>query len=377
MKILHVITGLNVGGAETMLARLTDALGPPAYEHLVISLIDGGGVAQRLREIGVAMHSLGMKPGRPSLTALTKLRGLIRRTRPDVIHGWMYHGNLAATMATLGGRGKPPLLWSIRQSLYDLQKEKSSTRLAIRAGAYFSNRAHLIFYNSETSAHQHKAYGYSRHKSHLIPNGFDTDSFKPDREARQSVRAELRVPQDSILIGLVSCFHPMKDHVNFFRATEYLVQRHPDIHFLLAGSGVTEDQPEFADLIHKSAFPARIHLLGERHDMPRLTAALDIASSSSWGEAFSNSIAEAMACAVPCVGTDVGDTRKIIGDTGIVIPPRNAEALASGWRVLIERGHEGRETLGKRARQQILDRYSLAVVAQQYAQVYAHVTGAA
>lgn len=376
-KILHVITDLNVGGAETMLARLAGALESPEYKHTVVSLSDGGAVAQYLREMGVAVHSLGMKQSRPSLMALARLRQLIRRTAPDVINGWMYHGNLAATMATLGRKRKPPLLWSIRQSLYSLQREKSVTRLTIRAGAYFSTQARLIFYNSATSAHQHEAYGYCRRKSVLIPNGFDTDRFKPASDARQAVRAELRIPQDSILIGLIARFHPMKDHGNFFRAAAYLTQRHPDIHFLLAGSGVTEDQPAIADLIQGSVFRDRMHLLGERHDMPRLTAALDIASSSSsWGEAFSNSIGEAMACGVPCVGTDVGDTRKIIDDTGIVVPPQDAEALASGWRVLIEHGRQGRHNLGKRARQRILDCYSLAAVAQQYAQVYARVMGA-
>lgn len=375
MKIFHVITGLNVGGAEMMLARLTGTLRPPEYEHSVVSLTEVGAIAQRLREAGVDVHSLGMKRGRPSWVALAGLRQLIKCTTPDVVHGWMYHGNMAATIAVLGGRDKPALLWSIRHSLYDLRKEKSLTRLTIRFGTYFSTRPQFIIYNSVTSTRQHEAYGYCRRWSHLIPNGFDTNCFKPDSEARQAVRAALHIPQDSILIGLVARYHPIKDHSNFFRAAAYLAQQHPNIHFLLAGSGVTEEQPIFADFMQKSICRHRMHLLGERHDIPQLTAALDIASSCSRGEAFSNSIGEAMACAVPCVGTDVGDTREIIGDTGLVVPPRDAQALAAGWRALIELGHRGREELGKQARQRIVERYSLAAVVQQYAQVYAQVTG--
>lgn len=376
VKILHVITGLTAGGAETMLVRLIGALEPPGYEHTVVSLIEGGTFEQRLRETGVAVHSLSMKQGIPSWTGLVRLRRLIRRIMPDVIHGWMYHGNLAAAMAVLGGRSKPELLWSIRHSLYDLRKEKSLTQLTIRIGAHFSARPRLIIYNSATSTRQHEDYGYSRRWSHVIPNGFDTDFFKPDSEARQAARAALHIPQDSILIGLIARYHPIKDHGNFFRAAALLAQRHPDIHFLLAGSGVTEEQPVFADLMRNSICRHRMYLLGERHDIPQLTAALDIASSSSWSEAFSNSIGEAMACAVPCVGTDVGDTRKIIDDSGLVVPPRDAEALAAGWHTLIEHGSQGRKSLGERARKRILDHYSLTAVAQQYAQVYARVIGA-
>jgi glycosyltransferase involved in cell wall biosynthesis len=371
MKILHVITGLNVGGAEIMLTRLVGALQPPRYAHSVASLTDGGAVAQRLRRRGIVVRSLGMKQGRPSLIALAKLRRLVRNIAPDIVHGWMYHGNLAATMATLGSRTQPPLLWSIRHSLHVLEKEKSSTRFAIRAGTYFSTHPRFIFYNSVTSQHQHEAYGYCRRVSHLIPNGFDTDHFKPDSEMRQAVRAELRVPQNTILIGLVARYDPMKDHANFFRAAACMIEQHPNIHFLLAGRDVTVEHPLFAELMHKSVFRDQVHLLGERDDVPRLTAALDVASSSSLGEAFSNSIAEAMACSVPCVGTDVGDTAKIIGDTGVVVPPHDAGALAAGWQTLISCGRQGREELGQRARQKILERYSLAAVAQQYAQIYA------
>ncbi|MDN5850021.1 MAG: glycosyltransferase [Nitrococcus sp.] len=359
-----------------MLVRLVTALRAPTYEHVVVALGEETPVAAYLADVGVRVYCLGLRPSRPSLLALSQLRRVARTEHPDVIHGWMYHGNLAATMAATGRRHRPPVLWSIRHSLYSLQAEKPMTRLVIHGGKYFSNRAHLILYNSETSTQQHEAFGYCRYKSLLIPNGFSTDIFKPDCKARRDVRAELSIPQHSILIGLIARFHPMKDHGNFFGAAGYLTQNHPDVHFLLAGNGVTPEEPIFASLMQKSDFRDRIHLLGDRCDVPRLTAALDIASSASaWGEAFSNAIGEAMACAVPCVGTDLGDTRKIIGDTGLVVPAGDADALASAWRTLIECGRQGREALGQRARQRILDRYALSAVAQQYAQVYARATG--
>ncbi|MDN5869959.1 MAG: glycosyltransferase [Nitrococcus sp.] len=377
MKLLHVIVLYNIGGAEMMLARLVGALGAPRYEHVVISLGRETSLTAHFRDSGVDVRCIGLERGRPSFAGLWHLRRIIDAEQPDILHGWMYHGNLAATVATIGTRHRLPVLWSIRQSLYSLQAEKAMTRLVIHAGKYFSSRAHLILYNSETSTRQHEAYGYCRHKSLVIPNGFDTDCFKPDSEARRAVRAELRIPKDSILIGLVARYHPMKDHGNFFRAATLLMERHSNVHFLLIGTGVTEEHRVFARLMHKCVVRDRIHLLGERQDIPRLTAALDIAcSASAWGEGFSNAIGEAMACAVPCVGTDVGDTRKIIGDTGFVVPPGDAEALVAAWCTLIECGRQCRGALGQRARWRILKRYSLAAVAQQYAQVYARTTGA-
>ncbi len=372
MKILHVITGLSAGGAETVLCRLLESLRPPAFEHVVAALGREGALSDRIRSAGARLIHLDMNPMYPNPLALFRLRRGVRGEHPDVIHGWMYHANIAATLAVWGG--DIPVLWGIRQSLYDLKSEKPLTRVVIRLGVRLSRRPLRILYNSVTSARQHEDMGYRRDKTTVIPNGFDTEVFRPDPEARQRLRAELAIPDGTIVIGLIARLHPMKDHASFLRAAALLVQTHPQTIFVLVGEGTDTGDAALRAEIVVAGLSDHMRMCGSRSDVAAINAALDIASSSSsWGEAFPNAIGEAMACSVPCVATDVGDVRDIVGDTGIVVPPRDPEALAAGWRSLIEGERTLRMALGEKARQRIIERYGLAEISERYAGLYREV----
>ncbi|NEP28701.1 glycosyltransferase, partial [Moorena sp. SIO3I6] len=213
--------------------------------------------------------------------------------------------------------------------------------------------------------------GYSSQNSCVIPNGFDTSLFKPSLEARAAFRSELGLSEQSILIGLIGRYHPMKDHPNFIRAASLLVKEFPDVHFIMVGTEVDQDNNFLSSLIQDLGLSNHIHLLGERSDIPRLTAALDINTlASAYGEAFPLVIGEAMSSGVPCVVTDVGDSAWIVGNTGRVVPPRNSEALARAWKELILMGNEGRKVLGKAARSRIIDSFSINSVVAQYESLY-------
>lgn len=375
VKVLHVITGLKVGGAETALWRLIGDLKSVDSEHIVISLTDGGYLAECLREVGIQVILLGMKQGRLSLDSIRRLRKLIISIAPDIINSWMYHANLASTVATLGTRYRSKVIWGVRSSIYDISKEKMLTRQTIRAGALLSKKVEIILYNSYTSRKRHEKYGYCSSVGYVIPNGFDLKIFYPNIDARRHIRSSLNISERSIVIGLIARLHPIKDHETFFKAAKCIWERFPDTHFLLAGSGVTRENPAIARLVRGIRSKGRLHLLGERHDISSLTAALDIACSTSRGEAFPNTIAEAMASGVPCIGTDVGDTREIIGGTGLVIHPGDVEELARGWCYLIELGNDQRRALGVSARRRVAERYSLSAMARQYRDVYSRVIG--
>jgi glycosyltransferase involved in cell wall biosynthesis len=280
----------------------------------------------------------------------------------------MYHANVAATLAMLGLEF--PLVWAIRQSLYDLAGEKRMTRLVIKVGALLSCRPRNILYNSLLSSRQHATFGYDETKTLLIPNGFDTSVFKPDEVARARIRADLAFPVDAFLIGLVARVHPVKDHTNFLLAARLFANTCPKAAFVLVGDGADSDNQTLLTLVCDLGLQDRVRLCGSRSDIAAIDAALDIASSSSWGEAFPNAIAEAMACGVPCVATDVGDVSQIIGDTGVVVPARDAPALAAGWAQLAALDASARHALGKRARQRIIERYSLQTMSNQYADLY-------
>jgi len=225
--------------------------------------------------------------------------------------------------------------------------------------------------NSLSSARLHeRSLGYSNDRWAILPNGFELEKFVPSERARQDLRAELRLPPDSLLIGLIGRYHPMKDHSNFLKAAGILGRRDPSVHFVLAGAGVDSANVELRELAKAFGVADCLHLLGARTDAPYITAALDIAGSASYSEAFPNVIGEAMSCGVPCVVTDVGDSAWLVGDTGFFVTPRDSNALADAWTELINRGEQGRQTLGTAARSRIAGMFSIASVAAQYARLY-------
>lgn len=373
-RVVFVITGLTTGGAEMMLLKVLSRMDRTKFEPLVVSLGDRGTMGDRIEACNVPVHTLGMKPGKPTLAAIWHLIRLIHRLKPDLIQGWMYHGNLAAQVAAFFTRRRVPVLWNIRQSLYSLSHEKRGSAAVITLCSRLSWLPTRIIYNANTSATLHERHGYSSSKRLIIPNGFDTTLFAPSAEARATVRGEFNLPEDSFLIGLVARYHPMKGHSNFLQAASLLLRSRSDVHFFLVGTEVDNTNERLRQEVDSLALGSHVHLLGERQDVPRLTAALDIASSSSsWGEGFPNAIGEAMACGVPCVVTDVGDSAWIIGDTGRTVHPDDPVALAMAWQTLLEAGSKQRQVLGERARQRVMDHFSLEAIVSQYESLYERV----
>jgi len=366
MKITHIITDLDTGGAEIMLYKLLASLHDEALNSSVISLMGRGKVTERIEALGVKVETLDLGQGEhPSWKTIMKLRQFVRAFNPDIVQGWMYHGNIAATVAVFlfdPMCRKMKLFWNVRQTLYDINSEKIQTRWLIMLGRWLSFFPHSIIYNSNLSAEQHCNVGYSVKKTKLIPNGFDLQKFRPDKNRRQQFREELRVAESVLLVGHISRLHPMKDHATLLRAIERVVEGLSDINskqevlFLLIGHGVTSEL---------SKNPA-IRFLGERVDVPRIMSALDIVvSSSAWGEGFPNVIGEAMASKVPCVVTDVGDSAYIVGKYGRVCSVGDDQCIASSLLQLIENKQE-RKTAGKQARKRIKENYSMDKIKKEY-----------
>jgi glycosyltransferase involved in cell wall biosynthesis len=371
VKILHIINDLSIGGAEMMLYRLLSQKSRDRFDPVVLSLMDQGSLRQRIEALGIPVYTAGMKPGMATPASIWRLIRLVRKIKPDLIQGWMYHGNLAAQIAGMCAARQTPILWSIHCSIHSLTFEKRMTTAVVRLCAPLSKLASSIVFVSRTSQAQHKAKGYLTANSLVIPNGIDTTLFAPSKEAHASVRSELGLPSDALLIGAIGRSHPMKDHENFLRAAARISEAHGDVHFLLAGRGVDRENAPLGELIRELNLTDRVHLLGERSDIARLVAALDIFSlSSSYGESFPVIVGEAMSCAVPCVVTDVGDSAWMVSDTGRVVPPRDPGALAAACDVLLELGPQGRRALGQAARRRVADLFSLSSVVAKYAEFY-------
>lgn len=370
LHICHVITGLDVGGAETLFCQLLEKTSALGLEHTVVSLRQEGGGSARVSRVA-QLHHLRMRPGSLHLRHMRDLRRILRASRPDVVHGWMYHGNIMASLATLGTG--IPVVWGVHATLDGFKTEKRSTSFVILAGKYFSRGTRRIIYCSRTGQFDHERFGYAASRSVMIPNGFDTNRFAPDPTARARIRREVNIPEHAVAIGLVARVHPVKDHQNFLQAAARFLNFNKDVVFVLVGNGASRDNAELTRLVASLGLQNHVRLCGHRSDMAEIDNALDIASSSSRSEAFPMVLGEAMACGTPCVATDVGDVREMIGDTGIVVPPRDPAALSDGWVKLVALGVVRRRVLGERARTRIVERYSLASIAAQYAELYASV----
>jgi glycosyltransferase involved in cell wall biosynthesis len=372
MHVLHVITGLPTNGAQMALCKLVEQHAKEKISASVISLMKADGIIRdRIVAAGKPVEDLGLQRGHVTLRAAARLVTLTRKQPPRLIQGWEYHGSLAASIAGWSQRPLRPVIWGIRHSILDLSNEKPTTRALIRLGAPLSRTTAAIAYCSRASARQHERIGYDARKTVIIPNGFDCELFRPWPEAGWKLRKELDIPSDRIVIGHVARFDPMKDHGNLIAAVARLIAVEQDVHLVMVGPDVERGNDELTTMIRAARIENRISLLGERTDIAMLTPGFDLlALSSSTGEAFPNVLGEAMASGVPCVATDVGDCAWIIGDTGIVVPPRNPGALAVGLRRLIEMGQEARRSLGLAARARIREHFGLQEMAGGYQALY-------
>jgi glycosyltransferase involved in cell wall biosynthesis len=370
MKVLHVITGLNVGGAEAMLAKLLERWAAAStsddYQSTVVSLAKPGAISGRVAACAT-LETLGMSEGVPSAAAGIKLVRLARCVKPNLVVGWMHHGNLAASLAAATMHIRPPVIWNVRHSLSDIREEKPLTRLVLRVGAKVSPTVDAIVYNSHVASRQYRALGYAGERAFVIPNGFDCDRYRPRRDARAKLRARIGVAPTATLVGMVARRHPMKDPGTLVQAVRTARAKGADIHLLLIGQGMDELPSDLtADLPHD-----RCTALGQCNDLPEVMPGLDVlVLPSAWGEAFPNTLAEAMACGVPCVATDIGDCGLIIGDTGRVVAPRDAEAMAAALLELVGLGTEGRAHLGEAARQRVLDNFALDQIHPRFDELY-------
>jgi len=372
IKVLHIITGLSTGGAEMMLYKLVSKMDRSCFDVYVASLTDIGPVGEKIKKLNIPVVAVGMKRGWKGFFGFSgffKLLKIVKNYKPDVIQTWMYHSDLIGGL--VGKILKVPVIWNIRHSNLDPKYNKKTTIWAAKICAKFSKiLPKKIICCSHASKDVHSKLGYDENKMVVIPNGFDLDVFLPDKQGREKVRKELGLDDKTIVIGFAARFDPQKDHKNFFEAARIVHKIYPNVHFLLCGNRINWDNKKLREWIEKSGVEKVTHLLGRRDDIKNVYNSIDIFCSSSYGEGFPNVIGEAMACEIPCVVTNVGDSAIIVGDTGFVVPPKNPEALAEAIIKMIEIGEEKRKVLGKKARDRIKENYSIEKIVNSYEQLY-------
>ena len=375
LRIMQVITGTGVGGAENQLLRLVGG-SSPGYRHTVVSLEPEGPLAEPLRRAGAEVVSLGLSPGPAALArGVPALAGLIRREKPDLVQSWMYHANLLAQLAALFA-GRRPVVWGIRCTDMDPAQYGRSTRLVMSACARLSRLPRLVAANSKAGAKFHVAKGYPAGRMRVIPNGFDTETFSPDADLRAAARAELGLSDHYLLAGMVARFDPMKDFPCFLQAAEEVARKEPLARFVLLGKGVTAGNPALAQA-GQGALKGRVFLLGRRENVPRWLNAMDLhVLSSAFGEGFSNAIGEAMSCGLPNLATGVGDNAFLIGDAGRTVPPARPQELAEAMLDLLGLDLPERKALGRKARERIMRDFSQEAMVAATESLYREVLAA-
>lgn len=376
-RILHVITGLNVGGAETWLCRLLTGMSGGCWgkrlEHRVVTLLPCGPLAEPIRALGVPVESLGMARGIPSPGAVLRLTGIMRSWRPDVVQTWLYHADLLGFAARALAFGRAPALsWGVRCAYMDFSKYGLGTRLTVRACAALSARVQTVVANSRAGARHHvQELGYNAGTMRVIENGVDLERYRPDAAAREELRREWGAGAEEVLVGMVARVDPMKGHDVFCRMARSVRDRCGDagggLRFVLCGQGTRQGEegwPELQAMLEESGLAGSVLLLGQRRDVERVWAALDVAVLPSLGEGFPNALLEALACGVPAVALDVGDAAAIVGPGGAVVPATGdlearARGLAGEVERLVRAGGGERVRLGRSGRVHVSERYAL------------------
>lgn len=344
--VLHVIPGLGTGGAEQMLASLTTAERKTTFAQAVVDLMGGGAIGNKIRAAGIPVYELGMRTPAHMPVALLRLARLIRLLSPVAIQSWLYYADLLSLWAlTLAGRrSSTRIYWGIRCSELNLESSTPVLRQTIRLCARLSARPDAIVANSYEGRRFHEQIGYRPRAFPVIHNGIDIARFNMDADARTRMRQALGIAQTAPVVIHAARVHPMKDHASFMAVARAM----PDVTFIATGLGT-------------EAFAApNLIALGVRQDMPALYAAADVVMSTSiCGEGFPNVLAEGMACGAAALATDVGDAAQIIGETGVIVAPRDIGAMIAGLRRLLSVTPDERLAYARTCRERIVSRFSL------------------
>lgn len=370
IRLAFLIRSLNRGGSERQLAELAAHLDPRAFDVLVLTFYPGGGVWEELvTHPTVRLESLH-KRGRWDIVACAwHLARVLRAWRADILHTYLVEPSIYGLLATRLAPG-PAVVWAVRASNIDFSLFERINRVTFRVAAWLSRFADLIVANSEAGRTHHVKSGYASARFITIQNGIDTNRFRPAKDARTTARAAWKVADDQFVVGVSARLDPLKDHPTLLKAIADLCRQFPNVRLVCCGAGSDEYLRNMRILARDLGIFDRVLWVGEEPQMEAAYAGFDSLCSSSTSEGFSNSIAEAMACGVPCVVTDVGDSAEIVGDTGYVVPAHDPQALARALATLLVLTPSERSALGERARVRIVTKYQIATMVARTTAMY-------
>jgi len=359
VRWLFLTRSLNCGGSQRQLVELVRSLAKRNVSVAVATLYQGGPWHAELERTATPVFSLDKQTRWDLLPCLTRLVRLVRRMRPAVVHGYLGTANILALLAKMVVPSVT-VVWGVRASNMDLGRYGWLDRVLYRLESRLSRFSDLIIVNSESGLEYAVAHGFPAEKMLCIPNGIDTERFKPDAAAGRRFRRSQGIEDDVPLIGLIGRIDPMKGHRTFLTAAASLIAAGGTARFVCVGDGNARLKEDLRTQADRLGLAGLVSWLDEHDPIEEVYNGLDLlTSSSSYGEGFSNAVAEAMACGRACVVTDVGDARRIVGDTGLIVPPDRSDELVSAWRRLLSVDRSERASLGGAARERIVRHFGL------------------
>jgi glycosyltransferase involved in cell wall biosynthesis len=338
VKIMFLIRSLVwYGGAQRQLVNLAKGLKTMGHNIIVVNYYTDAPLEHELTEVGIEVWTLGKRSRWDIGRTIARLVRFVRSAKPDVLHGYLGTANL---LTVIGKACCPSIktVWGVRASDMRWNKYGWFHTFLFECECLLSKFADLIIVNSHAGRDYHVARGFPPKKMIVIHNGIDTDNFRPDKQTGERVRREWGIQEGERLVGLVGRLDPMKDHPTFLRAAASVALGRTDVRFVCVGQGPHEYRDDLYSLAHTLGLADRLIWTDCFRDMPAVYNALDVVVSSSvWGEGFPNVIGEAIACGIPCVATDVGDSALILAASGgELVPPHDPRGLAKGIEALLK-----------------------------------------
>ncbi len=370
LKVVHVIIGLEVGGAEGMLKRLIEyQTKNTSIIHEVISLTEIGPIGRELQDIGICVYALGMKRASGSGLTFIRLLILLRKLKPTTIQTWMYHADLMGVIASYILCTKK-IIWGVNST--DILKGGDRKTIYIRNICSFLSSVvpHKIIYAAASSRKEHELIGYCCKTADVINNGFDLKRLVASRESIKRFREFIGVRNNEFIVGCVGRFSDVKGFDLFVHAASIIYEEYQNVVFVMIGRGLVNDNVVLTRWIKERGLESSFRLLGERNDIPVCLAALDVFCSTSRTEGFPNVVCEAMAMRTPCVVTDVGDSKYIVHNAGVVVKAEDPVAISSGILKLLTMSARARKKLGCVAHNRVVKMFSIDNCSKKFEHVY-------
>lgn len=371
-KILHIITGLNDGGAENSLYKLL-INSQNNVQNVVISFLNEGKYGPLIQREKIKVYYLFQNRGSFSFKLFYKIYKIINKERPDIVQTWMYHADLLGGL-TAKFSGVKNIFWNIRSGDYSIKDTSFKTKVTIYLCAFFSYFIpNKIIINSNASINIHKKYFY-KNNFHLIYNGIDTSLFKSNLNIRKKIKNNFSIYEDAFVIGMVARFDPQKNHDNFIEILHILKKNNLKFVGILIGSKTIELNNFLINKINEYDLDKNIIRLGSKNNIHELLNSFDLAIlTSSYGESFPNVIAEAMSCGVVSVSTDSGGSKEIIKNTNFIINKNNPKTFSTKIIELYNLFNKDKaswENLKQTNRQIILENFTIKKMIQEYLKIW-------